>query len=445
MSLLQLLFVSLPEVLLITALSFQLTGLRLKLLDLIVVGLLQTIVAYLVRLSPIPFGVHSIIQIIIFIVILRIITRNGFRVVIITALLGLTIYASLEALIAPTLLNLSGYDLNEVIYNPLMRIIFFFPQAVMILLFIFFCKKFSYRLVDFSQNGHATPGQNKNILDRSYFYLYVLVLLPVQLMALLNIVFFTSQTNTFSNQYLNFLIASFSLIIVFITVLSMGAIKKISTLIGKESEAKSATETISQLDKLIQAIRKTRHDHNHHLQTIYGLLEINEYEMAREYMHKLHLHLSTPAQLVKTDHLGVTALLYAKAGLAEIKGLDFEVQVDDSLKDIPLSTIELNSVLGNLIDNAIEAAADKGEGEKVRLEISTEPGEYQFVIANSGHPIPQEIMNQIFETTFSTKGKNRGLGLPIIKEITEKYSGTIEINTSPNETVFILHIPIAKE
>ncbi|MEW6698743.1 MAG: ATP-binding protein [Bacillota bacterium] len=364
--------------------------------------------------------------------------------IIITALLGLTIYASLETVIGPTLLNLTGYHLNEVINNPTMRIIFFLPQAMVILLFIILTKKFDYRLVDFSRKvGQATKIKSTaNILDRPYFYLYVLVLLPVQLMALLNIVFFASQTNTFSERYLNLFIAVFSLIIVFITALSMGAIKRISVLIEKESEAKNAAETIRQLDKLIQAIRKTRHDYNHHVQTIYGLLEVNAYEMARDYIRKLHLNIITPAQLVKTDNPGITALLYAKAGLAEAKGLNFDLQVDCSLKEIPLTTMEMNSVLGNLLDNAIEAADEKGEGETVRLEISTEPGEYQFIVANTGNPIPQQTISQIFEENFTTKGQNRGLGLTIVQEITEKYSGTIKVNSTKEETIFTLIIPM---
>lgn len=444
MSLLQLLLVSLPEALLVTALSFQLVGLKIKTSDFILIGVSQTTIAYLVRLSPVPFGLHSLIQIILFIVLLRIITKINFRVIIITALLGLTIYASLETVIGPTLLNLTGYHLNEVINNPTMRIIFFLPQAMVILLFIILTKKFDYRLVDFSRKvGQATKIKSTaNILDRPYFYLYVLVLLPVQLMALLNIVFFASQTNTFSERYLNLFIAVFSLIIVFITALSMGAIKRISVLIEKESEAKNAAETIRQLDKLIQAIRKTRHDYNHHVQTIYGLLEVNAYEMARDYIRKLHLNIITPAQLVKTDNPGITALLYAKAGLAEAKGLNFDLQVDCSLKEIPLTTMEMNSVLGNLLDNAIEAADEKGEGETVRLEISTEPGEYQFIVANTGNPIPQQTISQIFEENFTTKGQNRGLGLTIVQEITEKYSGTIKVNSTKEETIFTLIIPM---
>lgn len=446
MSLLQLLLVSLPEALLVTALSFQLVGLKIKTSDFLLIGVSQTTIAYLVRLSPVPFGLHSLIQIILFIVLLRIITKINFRVIIITALLGLTIYASLETVIGPTLLNLTGYHLNEVINNPTMRIIFFLPQAMVILLFIILTKKFDYRLVDFSRKvGQATKIKSTaNILDKPYFYLYVLVLLPVQLMALLNIVFFASQTNTFSERYLNLFIAVFSLIIVFITALSMGAIKRISILIEKESEARNAAETIRQLDKLIQAIRKTRHDYNHHVQTIYGLLEVNAYEMARDYIRKLHLNIITPAQLVKTDNPGITALLYAKAGLAEAKGLNFDLQVDCSLKEIPLTTMEMNSLLGNLLDNAIEAADEKGEGETVRLEISTELGQYQFIVANTGNPIPQQTLSQIFEENFTTKGQNRGLGLTIVQEITEKYSGTIEVNSTKDETIFTLLIPMKR-
>lgn len=443
LSLIQLFLISLPEALLITALGFQLVRIKLNRSSLILIGVTQAVFAYFVRLCPVPFGLHSIIEIIVFILILRVVTGIGFRVVTITALLGLTIYLSLETVIAPTLLSLTGYALHQVMNDSFLRIAFFLPEAASIAFFIFISKRYDYRLIDFSQEiGAEKEQKNATHGFGKPFTLYILMLLPVLLMALLNLMLFVSQTNTFSDQYLSLFVAVVSLVIVIITFFSMGSIKKISQLKEKEFEAQKAGETIVQLDKLIRAIRKQRHDFNHHLQTLYGLLEVGECQRARDYVRKIFLDISPPAELVKTDNPGITAMLYAKAGLAETRGVHFQAQVECSLKDIPLTTMEMNSLLGNLLDNAIEAAdAHSGSKRLVTLEISQEQGEYRFIVTNTGTPIPPQILHRLYDWHFTTKGKGQGLGLPIAKEITEKYSGNIEVAHRNHETVFTVHIP----
>jgi len=99
--------------------------------------------------------------------------------------------------------------------------------------------------------------------------------------------------------------------------------------------------------------------------------------------------------------------------------------------------MEVNSLLGNLLDNGIEAvAAYAGARRSVRLEITREPGEYLFAVANTGDPIPSEIRDRIYEPHYSTKKSNQGLGLTIVREIVDKYSGRVTIEHTGNETIF---------
>ncbi|AGK99745.1 hypothetical protein Desgi_0132 [Desulfoscipio gibsoniae DSM 7213] len=70
---LSLLLVSLPEALLVTMLGFQLAGLGITSHHLIKTGMIQTASSYFIRLAPIPFGLHSLVQIVIYIFILRLV------------------------------------------------------------------------------------------------------------------------------------------------------------------------------------------------------------------------------------------------------------------------------------------------------------------------------------------------------------------------------------
>lgn len=348
----------------------------------------------------------------------------------------------------PALAGITNYSLKEIITGDTLRVTFFLPEAILILILIFACKRYNFQLLNFSSSSkkQLTEYNVNTKVKETFFSLYVLVLLPVLLLAVLNMVLFVSQTNAFPNTYLNLFTSSFGLVVVTVAILSISAIKNISDLKEKEFEARNAKETISQLEKIIRVIRKQRHDFNHHLQTIYGLLEVNSYEMARDYIQQIFLDISTPAEVVKTGNPGISAMLYAKAGLAEARGIHFYAQVDCSLRNIPLTVMEANSILGNLLDNAIEAAADHSQAERhVRLEIAHETGEYIFTVANTGEPISQEILDRMYEPRYTTKEKHNGLGLSIIKETVEKYTGTIDVDNHDHETVFTVHIPASKE
>ncbi|WP_245779761.1 sensor histidine kinase [Desulfoscipio geothermicus] len=444
MSLLTLLLVSLPEALLVTMLGFQLAGLGITPRQLIITGMAQTASSYFIRLSSIPFGLHSLVQIAIYILIIRFVTGIPLRRVAIIALLGLVIYGTLDAAIIPPLLSITGYSLPEILSRDGMRIGAFLTEASIILLFIIACRRYNFHLLDFagelkdraSKDGIAKKTEN------AYLNLYILVLLPVLMLAVLNIVLFVSQTGALPSKYFHLFAASFGLILITITVLSMGVLTKISILKEKELEARQAGETIVHLDKLIKTIRKQRHDFNHHLQAVYGLLEVGSCDKARDYVKQMFLDISNPAEVVKTDNPGISAMLFAKAGQAEARGIPFSVSMDCSLQSVPLSTMEANSLLGNLLDNAIEAAAAyTGAHRSVRLEITREPGEYIFTVANTGDPIPPETRDRMCELHYSTKKSNQGLGLTIVKEIVDKYSGRLTVEHAGGETIFSVHIP----
>lgn len=444
MSLMSLVLVSLPEAILIAMLGFQLAGIKVTTQQIVTIGTLQTVVAYFTRFAPVPFGLHTIMQLAFFILILRIITGISIEIVVVTALIGVIVYLSLETVITPTILNLTGYSLNEVITSHSMRIIFFLPQATATFFIFLACKRYHFRLIDYSykKNGTMRKDTILGILKKFNYSLYILILLPAFLLAVLNQVLFISQIHDFSSRYLNIFTTLFSLVVVAVTLLSMAALKSISDLKEKEIEAQKAGETITQLDKIIRVIRKQRHDFNHHLQTVYGLIEVNSCEMARDYIRQVFLDISFSAELVKTDNPSISAMLYAKAGLAEVGGTNFRAQVDCSLKDISLSTMETNSLLGNLLDNAIEAAENYSKAHRtVRLEISREPGKYIFTVANTGKPIPRETIEKMYDLNYTTKENNRGLGLSIVKEIIDKYSGKIDFVHCDNENIFTVHIP----
>jgi signal transduction histidine kinase len=116
---------------------------------------------------------------------------------------------------------------------------------------------------------------------------------------------------------------------------------------------------------------------------------------------------------------------------------------DTTLPKIKVSVGELNQVWTNIIDNALDAMEENGKG---RLEIATcrNRDQVEVSIVDSGPGIPQEIQNRIFEPFFTTKeiGKGTGLGLDVVARITRQLGGTIQVDSEPGRTAFVLGFPM---
>lgn len=454
MTFLSLLMVSFPEAILVATLGFLLVGLRPRWRDLFIIGALQAVFAYIIRLSPVPFGLHSILEIFFFILNIRLVTRLPYRMVILVSLLGLIFYGSVETVAIQFMLHIKGFSLIDVWNNTFITIFCFLPQALVMLIFIVACKIFNISLISYSQeyshSGYLSRKEiqdnlKEDVVNKHNLLIFVVVLLPVLLLAILNSAFNASRLDIFPGEHFIIFNGLMGIFIIVLTVLSTVAVKKIGQYVEKEYEAKRAEENLKQIKQLIDSSRKQRHDFHHQLQTIYGLLEGGSFERARDYIGRVFGDIAKTGELIKTDNFSISALLYTKIGLAEARNIEMEITVECSLKEIPLTPREASSLLGNLIDNALEAVEDKtGECRQVKVEMTREHGTYVIKISNAGDPIVPEIRETVFKPDFTTKKGHSGLGLSIIKDIVTKYRGNIKISSDAEETTFTVTIPPKK-
>jgi signal transduction histidine kinase len=104
---------------------------------------------------------------------------------------------------------------------------------------------------------------------------------------------------------------------------------------------------------------------------------------------------------------------------------------------------ELNQVWTNLIDNAVDAMAGKGE---LRVRTFREDTCAVVEIGDNGPGIPPETKSHIFEPFFTTKGvgEGTGLGLDTVQRIVKKHRGNIQVITKPGDTRFQVRLPLAE-
>ncbi len=201
-------------------------------------------------------------------------------------------------------------------------------------------------------------------------------------------------------------------------------------------------ESIDNLCGLNDKLRMDRHDYLNHLQIIYGLMELEEYDEMNSYLRKVYKELLKTGKAVKTSKPAINALLAAKSAESEAKGIEFVIEVKSDLKDLGMEDWELCKVLSNLIDNAVRALDDcEGKEKKLRVNITETPERYIFSVENNGPEIPESIRDRIFKKGFSTKKEEgHGMGLAIVSEILNNNDGDIDLSSDDEETVFTVSI-----
>ena len=204
------------------------------------------------------------------------------------------------------------------------------------------------------------------------------------------------------------------------------------------SRNKALRESVENLGALNDRLRMDRHDYLNHLQIVYGLMELEEYDEMNEYLRKVYKELLKTGKAIKTSKPAINALMAAKMAECEEKGIEFLVEVKSDLKDIGIEDWELCKVLSNLVDNAVRAVGESDSEEKaVRVNITETAENYVFEVEDNGPKIPDEIKDLIFRKGFTTKkGEGHGMGLAIVSRIVSDNKGVIELATDESRTVF---------
>ena len=203
-------------------------------------------------------------------------------------------------------------------------------------------------------------------------------------------------------------------------------------------------DAMDQLDELNIQLRKQRHDFLNHLQVVYSLVDMNENAEAVRYIETVYGEMRRLSAGMKTDKPAVNALLQAKLAQAEDKGVRLQLEITSPLTHLPINDWELCRVLGNLIDNGMDAMEGMAQPE-MKVELYEDLRSYGLRVSNNGPEIPAAIRQKVFNTGFTTKAAGHGLGLSIVKEILEDAGGGISLESDAQRTAFTGWIPKAEQ
>ncbi len=195
-----------------------------------------------------------------------------------------------------------------------------------------------------------------------------------------------------------------------------------------------------------EALRSQQHEFANRIHVLNGLLELGKYEEASEFLGEIASVQSNLAEdlNIKLGNSLIAALLIAKVTVGRERGVKLTVEVKSSIDDLHIDQNALVTVIGNLVDNAIDAASGSPRAE---VSILFQQGDQNFkriTVHDSGPGLPEQNPYVIFEDGYSTKPSrgagHRGLGLAIVQRLIRQSSGTITASNEGGAT-FVVQIP----
>jgi two-component system, LytTR family, sensor histidine kinase AgrC len=216
-------------------------------------------------------------------------------------------------------------------------------------------------------------------------------------------------------------------------------------ILNAEREMAEVEATLESATELNQKLRSQRHDFMNHLQVVYGLMELGDYKEACDYIDRIYKDIQSVSRLMRTDNAAINALLSAKSEEAAERHVEVEFDIRSRATGLVMEPWEFCGILGNIIDNALDALDGK-PGGKIRILLWEELGGFNFAVENNGPSIPDGIAEQIFEPGFTTKGENgQGLGLHIVRETLEEHNGGVALSQTGEWIRFSGYIPKTTE
>ncbi len=224
-----------------------------------------------------------------------------------------------------------------------------------------------------------------------------------------------------------------------------------SSIIGAVSTFRDKTEISQLMQRLdgmvnyVDALRERSHEFMNKLHVILGLLHMKNYAQMEEYILKTANNYQTEigSLLQKIKSPVIAGFLLSKINRVTNEGHQLILSEASYLADSgsEQQIAALITVLGNLIENALEALDPDMDGE-IHVMLHYQNGWLSCEVSDDGPGIPADQLTTIFERGVSTKGEDRGVGLFLLKQQTESLGGNVSVESEPGVyTQFLVQLP----
>lgn len=183
-------------------------------------------------------------------------------------------------------------------------------------------------------------------------------------------------------------------------------------------------EYAANVEDSLNKLSTLRHDFKNHLIILQGYASSDRKDELLDYIQRLTDDFSTASDLIKTPSRTLSALLNAKKTECDRAGVMFHYEGD--FRTLTLSDYQLITILGNLLDNALTAAAKCDDGF-IDLKLLTQASYLEIDCVNN-HKEQIKMYRDIYITTKTIRPELHGLGLRSVRSVVEEMNGELEID-----------------
>ncbi len=224
-------------------------------------------------------------------------------------------------------------------------------------------------------------------------------------------------------------------------LLSILPLSKDDRSIGFLIIVRDRTEMLELADQLtgsthiVEALRASTHEFLNKLHIISGMLQMENYDQAIAFIDGLSNDTRNSYQAViqQIQNKTIAALLLGKQSRAKELDIDFSIQKGcylDAHNDF-LSTKEIVTIVGNLIENAFHAVENRDGIRQVQLFIGQTPDGLTIITDDTGCGMTESQIDDLMSGNFTTRGEGHGIGFRLIREIINKHDGYLSIDSEP--------------
>ncbi|GAA5189599.1 sensor histidine kinase [Arthrobacter gyeryongensis] len=202
------------------------------------------------------------------------------------------------------------------------------------------------------------------------------------------------------------------------------------------TEIESLVRDLHSVQGLMEAMRALEHEYANRLHIVDGLLEMGDVEQAKSYVSQISymsrsLGEGLRARIAPPE---LAALLLAKITVAAEQDVQIEVTAESRLERPQVDQAELLTIVGNLLDNAVDALANTPRPRTVTVQFDDADGVF-IAVRDNGPGVPAEKIDQVVVDGYSTKdprpGMRRGIGLALVRRIVHRAQGTLDVFPGP--------------
>ncbi|HET6353777.1 sensor histidine kinase [Streptomyces sp.] len=242
-----------------------------------------------------------------------------------------------------------------------------------------------------------------------------------------------------------------------VLVMNRMTVTKDGRRLGSVTTLRDRTE-LAQLEREIGSFRSSAellraqgHEFANQLHTISGLIQIGKHEDVVRYVRALSRHRQSLDMTVnrRIRDMPVGALLMAKSSLAAERKVALRVSERTSLDRLaPEDSADVATVLGNLVDNAVDAAGagdDHGHEAWVEVELRQDASSVEIVVRDSGPGVAPELAHEVFSHGFTTKAAQegeRGIGLALTRLVCKRRGGEVAVANTLDGAMFTARMSV---